>query len=367
MRLAERFRQLYGQTPRLFRAPGRVNLIGEHTDYNEGFVLPVALDFSTWVAVAPRTDGHLVVRSMQFDEEVRFAVEDCSRDGHHWSDYVRGVALSLPTRQAATLLIGGEVPIGAGLSSSAALQVASALALLATAGIQLLPAAVARLCQRAENEFVGMRCGIMDQFICCCAQAGHALLIDCRSLKARAVPLGESTRLIMVNSMIRHALAGGEYNRRRQQCEEGARHLGVQALRDASLEDLERLPADLKRRCHHVLTENARTTQAAEALQAGDLEQLGRLMAASHASLRDDYQVSCPELDRLVELAGQVKGCYGARMTGGGFGGCTVNLVRADRVEAFVAHIRQGYRPEPEIYVCQASQGAEEVRLPGTP
>lgn len=364
--LLENFHHHYGQQPRLFRAPGRVNLIGEHTDYNDGFVMPAALDFATVVAAAPRDDGRLVLRSVIFDEEVAYSLDDegATRTGH-WSDYVRGVAVTalrqgLPIK-GATLMLDGNIPMGAGLSSSASVEVATALALLSLSKISMPLPEVALLCQRAENEFVGMRCGVMDQFISACGQAGHALLLDCRSLETRLLPLSSEASIVICNSMVRHQLTGGEYNERRAACEEGSRQLGARALRDVSLEALEGLPDELlRRRCRHVVSENLRVQNAAGALSRGDLAEFGRLMFASHESLRDDYEVSCPELDALVELARPLPGVYGARMTGGGFGGCTVNLVKRESVPRFLEAIALGY-PAGESYVCEAAGGAAEL------
>ena len=366
--MRDQFLQLYGHEPRVFRAPGRVNLIGEHTDYNDGFVMPAALEFATTVAAAPRDDNRLVVRSLNLDEEVAFALDDDSRlGGHHWSDYVRGVALACQAEGlrlvGTTLLVEGNVPIGAGLSSSASIEVATALALLSLAEHELPRPQLARLCQRAENDFVGMRCGIMDQFISCCGQAEHALLLDCRTLEYQLVPM--TGVLVICNSLVKHSLAGGEYNQRRSGCEEAARLLGVDALRDASLDRVDTLPAELVPLARHVVTENARVTEGAEALTRGDLMRFGTLMRESHRSLRDDYRVSCPELDLLVDLALGCPGVYGARMTGGGFGGCTVNLVDFEQVNAFRRVVAEGYERvtgrAPEIYVCQAAAGAHEL------
>lgn len=359
--LGEKFFAVYGRPAQVFRAPGRVNLIGEHTDYNGGFVMPAALDFGTWVAVAPRPDNQLLIRSDNLDEQVQFDLEDESRPEHHWSDYVRGVAVTMRRHGVpvggADLLIWGNVPIGSGLSSSASLEVASCLAL---GGDELPRALVATLCQAAENEFVGMRCGIMDQYISACAQEHHALLLDCRSLEARPVPISPDVRLVICNSGVKHALAGGEYNQRRAACEEGARQLGVELLRDARLEQLHALAPDLQKRCRHVVSENLRAQEAGAALLRGDLMRFGQLMYESHASLRDDYEVSCAELDWLVEVARPLQGVYGARMTGGGFGGCTVNLVAAEHCESVVGALKAGY-PAGEVYVCSASAGAGRV------
>lgn len=379
-RLRERFAARFGSVPRLFRAPGRVNLIGEHTDYNEGFVMPAALDCSAWVAAAPLAGRELRVWSESFPEEepAVFALDSpAPRRRGHWSDYVVGVAVELMRAGhrlgGANLLVHGEVPLGSGLSSSAALEVASAFALLGLGGAAVDRLAVARLCQRAENDFVGMNCGIMDQYVACFGAAGRALLIDCRSLGARALPLPVGYRLVVCDSMVKHALAGSQYNRRRAECAAGVRVLAarfpaVRALRDAEQRQLDECRAALGevvyRRCRHVVSENARVLEAAAALESGALERLGALMAASHESLRDDYEVSCGELDHLVAIARALDGVLGARMTGGGFGGCTVNLVAGDKVEACRAAIAGGYRratgKSPATYVFEASAGAGE-------
>lgn len=363
----------------MFRAPGRVNLIGEHTDYNDGFVMPAAIEFSTWVAACGRPDRKLAIHSENFSESREFQLDDANpKPQGHWSDYVRGVAVVLERSGhrlcGANLLIRGEVPIGSGLSSSAAIEVATAFALLAVSGIALDRTEIAKLGQRAENEFVGMRCGIMDQFIACRAQAGHALMLDCRSLDFRRAPLPPGVRLVIGNTMVHHELAGGEYNRRRADCEAGVRHLArtlphVTALRDVTPADLEQhgrdLPETVYRRCRHVIAENARVEQAATALDQGDLERFGRLMADSHASLRDDYEVSCSELDTMVEIASQIPGVYGSRMTGGGFGGCTINLVREECVDEFRRAVARRYQEatgrEPLVYVSGAAAAACEV------
>jgi len=362
---------------RIFRAPGRVNLIGEHTDYNDGFVMPVALNFSTWATVSPLENRKLQIFSENFDEEIEVDLDDqnLARRGH-WSDYPIGVAVVLERAghrlRGAKLRLRGEVPIGSGLSSSAAVEVATACALVANSGLHIDERELARLCQRAENEFVGARVGIMDQFVSLFGQAHKALLLDCRSLEFRLLPLPDNVRLIICNTMVKHELASSAYNERRAQCEAGAKHLNVSALRDVTLEQLEQhrhgLPEVVYRRCRHVITENARVLAAGEALEQGDLNRFGKLMAESHQSLRDDYEVSSDELDLMVELAQQVEGVYGARMTGGGFGGCTVNLVRNENVEEFRARVAEGYERvtnlKPEIYITTSANGAEEIYEP---
>jgi galactokinase len=375
--LTGRFREMFGSSPRLFRAPGRVNIIGEHTDYNDGFVMPAAIQFYTWVAAAKREDRVLEVYSAHFNERVSLALD--TLDGsprREWSDFIRGVAAVLQNAgyklAGANLAIHGEVPLGAGLSSSASLEVATALALTSLSGLDVPRLELVRLCQKAEHEFVGTRCGIMDQFTAVFGAAGRALMLDCRSLEFQLLPIPQDVRLVVCNSMVRHELASGEYNRRRADCEEGVRllqsHLpGIRALRDVGVADLEAwkqvLPATVYRRSRHVVTENQRVLAAAKALQSGDTDRLGHLMYRSHASLRDDYQVSCRELDLLVDLAASSPGVYGARMTGGGFGGCTVNLLKADVSGSFKEHIARVYQEAtgivPEIYVCEPAQGAQ--------
>src|SRR6185503_4653492 len=362
---------------RTFRAPGRVNLIGEHTDYNDGFVMPAALDFSTWVKISPLEQRKLTIFSENFGEEIEVDLDDlnlAARD--HWSDYPVGVAVVLERAghrlNGARLQIRGEVPIGSGLSSSAAIEVATACALVANSGLKIDSRELALLCQRAENEFVGARVGIMDQFVSLFGQAHKALLLDCRSLEFRLLPLPDNVRLIICNTMVKHALASSAYNERRAQCEAGVEYMAkflpnVTALRDVTIGQLEEHRGELTevvyRRCRHVITENARVLEASEALVQQDLDRFGRLMGESHVSLRDDYEVSSDELDLMVELAQKIDGVYGARMTGGGFGGSTVNLVREENADEFRAHVAEEYERvtglKPEIYVRSAGNGAE--------
>jgi len=382
--LKQKFRRSYGRDARIYRAPGRVNLIGEHTDYNDGFVMPAAIGFSTWVALAPRDDRKLSIYSENFSERVEFDLSGINGSGArasaaaHWSDYVCGVAVALERAGYALsggdMLIRGEVPIGSGLSSSAAVEVAVGYALSEASGHTVDRMELAKLCQQAENEYVGMRCGIMDQFISCCGQAGRALLLDCRSLDYRPLPLPGDARLVVCNTMVKHELASGEYNRRRAECEAGVGRLavrlpGLRALRDVALADFElygsELPEVVYRRCRHVIGENARVMDASAALERNDLAAFGRLMGESHRSLSDDYQVSCDELNLLVELAGRVEGVYGARMMGGGFGGCVINLVPAEIVADFERVVARGYEQAtgraPEIYVCDTAEGVERL------
>ena len=376
----QRFETAHGGSPRVFRAPGRVNLIGEHTDYNSGFVMPAAINLATYVVAEPCAEPKLFVDSENFGEQGEFRLgESTAKARGDWSDYVRGVAVTLERAgfrlRGARIIIRSEVPIGSGLSSSAALEVAVAQALLAISGISLVGPDLARLCQRAENEFVGVNCGIMDQFACCLGQAAHALLLDCQSLDYRMVPLPLDVRLMICDTKVRHRLNSGAYNQRRAECEEGVRLLQrcdprIRSLRDATIEMLERaaLPDAIFRRCHHVITENARVMRAAGALEAGDLTLFGNLMRGSHQSLRDDYEVSCAELDLLVRLAEVAPGVYGSRMTGAGFGGCTVSLVRSEDAAGFARLVSQGYRRatgiELAVWDCHAVDGASEVTSP---
>jgi galactokinase len=373
------FRRLFGGEPQLYAAPGRVNIIGEHTDYNDGFVLPAALEATTVAAIAPRADRTLRIHSQRMDETLSFDLDDTGPTPRKdWSDYVRGVAVVLKSEghrlTGADLMIDSDVPIGAGLSSSAAIEVATGYALMSASGLAVDLTKLALACQRAENEFVGMRCGIMDQFIACHGAAGHALLIDCRSLDRRLVPVSASARLMICNTMVHHAHAAGEYNLRRRDCEDGVARLkqalpGIKALRDVTPAELEAhaglLTPLIHRRCRHVVTENDRTVSAADALEAGDIALVGRLMSESHVSMRDDFEISCPEVDTMVEINAAIDGVYGARMTGGGFGGCTISLVDADAVERFERQVMERYRAatglEPQIFSCSPGAGVRAL------
>ena len=362
----------------MYRAPGRVNLIGEHTDYNDGFVMPAAIDYHVWVAIAPRNDRKLIIHSEDFGEDVAFDLDQAYPKARgHWSDYIRGVAAMLELAghrlKGADLLVKGNVPIGAGLSSSAAIGVASGLALSRNSDLILDSVQLAQTCRRAENEFVGARVGIMDPFISCCGQSGQALMLDCRSLQFKLLPIPPGVSLVICNTMVKHALAAGQYNIRRRECEEAVQLLSevmqVQSLREVKMEDLETcrriLPPTIYRRCQHVVSENARVLTTAELLERGDLSGIGKCMADSHLSLRDDYEVSCSELDLMVQLASRLDGVYGARMTGGGFGGCTINLVDESHVPAFRRDIAERYERAtgltPQTIVSCAADGAREV------
>jgi galactokinase len=388
--LTQAFDAMYRAKPALFRAPGRVNLIGEHTDYNQGLAMPAALQFDTTIAIARHAQPRLRVRSRAFDDGVEIPLHDrvalqSSRPRGHWSDYVTGVVLALwrhgVSVVGADLLIASDIPLGSGLSSSASFEVGIALALAETSDRRLDPLTLATLCQQAENDYVGMRCGIMDQFAAAFGRAGHALTLDCRSLAHRLVPLGGTdaaaspgAALVVCNSMVRHAHAGGEYNRRRAECEQAVSQLArtlphVGSLRDVSLDELVAHGCGIDpvvfRRARHVVSENERVVQAEQALRGGDWTIFGELMRSSHRSLRDDYEVSCPELDAMVSIADDIEGVFGSRMTGGGFGGCTVSWLRVDVAEAFAAEMLHRYATatgrQAEIYLCTTADGAARI------
>jgi len=374
------FDHLYGVKPRIYRAPGRVNLIGEHTDYNEGFVMPMAINFSTYVAMSKRDDRVLRIHSETFKEDASLDLtHPPARGRKHWSDYPIGVAVKLQEAghaiSGADVLVHGEVPLGSGLSSSAAFEVSTGIGLLDISHEEIDRLQLAKTCQKAENEFVGARTGLMDQFIACFGKAGHAVMLDCRSLESQALPLPDKVSVVVCNTMVKHELASSEYNARREECEAGVRILsrhrhGVNSLRDVTVADVEKFKDELgdviSKRCRHITTENDRVRAAANALQQRDLKTFGKLMYESHQSLRDDYEVSSRELDVMVDLAGTIDGVFGARMTGGGFGGCTVNLIAVSAVDEFTRAIKAGYAEatgrDPEVYVCAAADGAERVQ-----
>lgn len=376
--LVENFNKQFSGTPRIFLAPGRVNLIGEHTDYNDGYVFPIALEMCTKIAAQKRDDKLLRIFSDKMDEIIEIDLSANPNKKNHWSDYVVGVAVQLLNAgikiSGADLSISSDVPVGAGLSSSAALEVATAFALTSLNGYNVDKTTMAQLCQKAENEFVGMKCGIMDQFIACYGETNKALFLDCRSLNFNMITLpSDGARFIICNTMVKHELGASEYNKRREECEVGVKllseHLnGINALRDVSVSDFKKyeagLPDVVRRRSRHVVTEINRVEQSVKALQDGDLTQFGELMNASHFSLRDDYEVSCKELDTMVDIALSLPGVLGARMTGGGFGGCTVNLVKAENVDSFISGMKARYEEAtglvPEIYVSSPADGVRE-------
>ncbi|MEP7074530.1 MAG: galactokinase [Acidobacteriota bacterium] len=372
-RLTSKFEETYDSKPRLFRAPGRINVIGEHTDYNEGFVLPCAIDFATYVAAAGRIDRKIRVSSLNFDRAFEFDLDDPPLGKETaWVKYVQGVALILERSgyglRGADLLIDSDVPVGAGLSSSAALEISVAFALSRISGHPVDGVELARIGQSAEHEFAGVRSGIMDQFASVLGQADNALLLDCRSLEWTAVPLS-GANFVLCNTNVKHDLADGEYNARRKQCEEAAKFLGGSLLRDVSETLFEErspeMPELLMKRARHVISENQRVLDAVEALEAGDLPKLGKLLTQSHISLRDDFEVSSKELDLMVEIASRQAGFGGGRMMGGGFGGCTINLVEPNSADKFIENVTTDYKKrtgiECHIYRPKTSSGASEI------
>ncbi len=375
--IEETFQEIFGAPAEVVvRAPGRVNLIGEHTDYNDGFVLPAAIDRYVWFAGRKRADRIVRAHSVDFEDAAEFSLDAIDQDPkHHWSDFLRGVSKFLEAGghrlTGADVVLTGNVPREAGLSSSAAVEVAAATFWMRLMGLRLEPLDVIKLARKAENEFVGVPCGIMDQFVSALGRQDCALFLDCRDLKYRYVPLRGDVKIVVCNSGVKRALAQSEYEIRLKQCREAVEQfrktgLEVESLRDVKFMDLvsrgKALDPILLKRASHVVTENQRVREAVRVLEQGDLQYFGKLMNASHTSLRDDYEVSSKELDVLVEIAQKQPGVLGARMTGAGFGGCTVNLVRQGAAEAFAEAVRQGYREamglDAEIYVCQASSGA---------
>jgi galactokinase len=373
-RVVRDFERRFGEPATLLaRAPGRVNLIGDHTDYNEGFVLPMAIDRAVWVALRPRSDTKVVVHSLDFDQDTSFDVESTMERGSGWQEYVRGVAWALRASMNGSHavcgwegVVAGDVPLGAGLSSSAALELATARAFAGACALPWNAVDMARLSQRAENQWVGVNSGIMDQLISAAGEAGHALLIDCRSLTTRAVAIPERVSVVVLDTSTRRRLVDSAYNERRARCEEAAKFFGVRALRDVDAPTFERRSGEMdpvtRRRARHVIYENDRTVAAADALARGDVERVGALMDASHASLRDDFEVSRPELDTMVSLARARAECFGARMTGAGFGGCAVALVSASRAATFATDVAAQYEQRvgltPAVYLCTAASGA---------
>lgn len=363
----------YGAAPRIFRAPGRVNLIGEHTDYNDGFVLPAAIDFATYVAASSRTDRLINVASRNFEYELEFDLDDQSPNVEkNWPKYIQGVGFTLEASgyrlRGADLMIDSDVPVGAGLSSSAALEICTAFALSTLSGHKIDGMDLAKIGQTAEHEFAGVRSGIMDQFVSVFGQPDHALFLDCRSLEWSPIPV-PAAQFVICNTKSKHDLAESEYNKRRAECEAAVSFFGHPSLRDIPLEEFEsksaNMPEVLKKRTRHVITENARVLGSVEALRSNDLAKFGQLLNESHESLRDDYEVSSDELDLIVDIARLQKGVLGARMTGGGFGGCTINLMTLSDYGDFVKEISTAYCREtgiiPDIYKCDISCGVCEL------
>ncbi|NBM69094.1 galactokinase [Proteus sp. G2663] len=369
------FSTIFGYAPTHFiQAPGRVNLIGEHTDYNDGFVLPCAINYQMVVAAARREDNTIRVIAVDYQNDVdEFSLDNTIEflPNKMWANYVRGVIHFLQkdnySFHGMDIAISGNVPQGAGLSSSAALEVAIGQTLKTLYQLPISQKEIALNGQKAENQFVGCNCGIMDQLISACGEENHALLIDCRSLETSAVTMPENMVVMIINTNKKRGLVDSEYNTRRQQCEEAARILNVAALRDATLDDLvakkSLMSEVVYRRARHVITENDRTLDAAEALRHGDLSTLSKLMMQSHLSMRDNFEITVKEVDSLVEIVKSVIGdCGGVRMTGGGFGGCVVALVTPDLVDKVVDSVKAQYEAKTglkeTIYVCSASQGA---------
>jgi len=362
-----------------FVAPARVNLLGEHTDYTGGLVLPIAIPFTTVATVAPNYTNCYRITCDTFPEDLYLGTEDDFIASGSWSDYPLGVLRELRNLeifpQAFDLHISGDVPLGSGLSSSASIEVASAMAILALAGVDIPHQEIAVLCRRAENNFVGSPCGIMDQFTIVAAKAGSALMLDTRSLKCEYLPMNlgamAQTQIVVCNSMVKHSIATGEYGTRRRESEEGQAALQkmiptLRDLGDATLQQLEAARARMTdasfRRCRHIISDNQRVRAACAALSNNDPIALGELMLAGHISERDDFECSCPEIDFLVETASSLQGCYGSRLTGGGFGGCTVNLVHRSQTDSFISSLTNSYQREwgivPQTYVCEAVDGA---------
>jgi galactokinase len=369
-KIAQVFEEKFGEVPKyVVRSPGRVNIIGEHTDYNDGFVFPMAINRAMWIAMRPRADKIVNVWSADFGQMIEFDLDNLEKGDFQPGEYVKGVAWAM--MEAGHLLngfdgvMGGDVPIGSGLSSSAALELVTARAFALSSGVEWNPHEMALLGQKAENQWVGMQCGIMDQLISAAGEKDHALFIDCRSLETTAVPLPKGTVIVVLDTATRHEHAGGEYNDRRQQCEDAAQFFGAKALRDVTLEQFneraDQLEEAVMRRARHVITENERTIQAVEAMRNNDAAKLGQLMNESHDSMRDDFEITNSALDVMSEIAQTQASCYGARMTGGGFGGCAVALVGTGDVEQFVAVVGPEYEKQtgntPQIYICSAEDG----------
>jgi galactokinase len=375
------FRTTFGREPTLIVcAPGRVNLIGEHTDYNQGFVLPVAIDRFLVMAVAPRRDRRVLLYASNLAARTEFSLDTINRDEEQpWSNYQRGVAAQLQHSGYSLLgmeaIIWGDMPIGSGLGSSAAVEVATAHAFQLLNDLEMDGLELALLCQRAEKEYVGVQCGVMDQLIALMGKRDYALLIDCKDLTMEQVPLPTGASIVVADSMKRRDLLSSGYNARRQECRRAAELLGLGSLRHLSVDQFdsrgEDLPWRLRRRCRHVISENQRVLDGVATLKQGDLAEFGRLMNESHRSLRDDFQVSSPELDVLVEVAWEADGVFGSRLTGAGFGGCAVSLVAQDAVEGFKAYVSREYEKatgiSPEIYVCRAEDGVSSQLLSTKP
>lgn len=353
----------------IVRAPGRVNLIGEHTDYNDGFVLPMAIDHAVWIALTSRADSTVHIRSLDLEVDSAFDLHSLAK-GEGWIEYVKGVAYELQkdghSLRGFDAVMTGDVPRGAGLSSSAAVELVTARAFAAVSGFDWNAARMARISQKAENGWVGVNCGIMDQMASAASREGYALFLDCRTLEYQYAPLPENTAVVILDTSTRRGLVDSAYNERRSQCEEAARWFGAKALRDVSVDDLGKKGSGLSevvmKRARHIVTENARVLEAVQVMKAGDVKRLGELFNASHASLRDDFEVTNEALNQIVECAQDHSSCYGARMTGAGFGGCAVALVKEKDASEFTDAVSAAYRKksglDASVYVCKASAGA---------
>jgi galactokinase len=375
--LRQAFKNIFNDDPVfVVRAPGRVNLIGEHTDYNEGFVLPMAIDRAIWIALRPRPDSLVRVHALDLNLSATFDA-NFPKKGNGWAEYLKGTAYELQNAgfklKGWEGVLSGDIPRGAGLSSSAAVELAAARAFAAVSGFEWNAARLAKIAQRAENDWVGVNCGIMDQMASAVSRAGRALFLDCRTLEVQHIPIPSGVSIFVLDTSTRRGLVNSAYNERRGQCEQAAKWFGVKALRDVSVETLQKtqnakredLNEVVLRRARHVITENARVLEAIQAMKSNDLVTLGRLFNESHASLRNDFEVTNDALDQIVECALEQPGCYGARMTGAGFGGCAVALVREEEAEAFAEAVSTAYRQrsglEAGVYVCKASEGANLV------
>jgi galactokinase len=372
--IIQAFQERYGVFPNfLIRAPGRVNLIGEHTDYNDGFVLPMAIDQAIWIALRPRQDHQIACFSLDLEDEVHFSLDSFQSGGEKWGEYIKGVVWAMQEEGMKLSgwegVLAGDVPVGAGLSSSAALEMAIARANAVVSGLEWDPIAFALLSQQAENIWVGVQCGIMDQLISAAGVEGHGLLIDCRSLEVEPIPMPPKTSVVILDTGTRRGLVESAYNERRKQCEVAAKFFKVPALRDVSVEQYQAsehgLDVITRKRAWHVITENERTLMAARAMRSGDAVALGRLMDASHVSLRDRFEVSSEALNLMVSFARRHPACFGARMTGAGFGGCAVALVQESQTEFFTTQVADDYQKrtniEPKVYICKASRGADVI------
>ncbi len=370
-KVLQQFEERYGEpAPALVRAPGRVNLIGEHTDYNDGYALPMAIDRATWIALRPRDDQQVTLYALDFDSLVQFDLATIEKAATSPAEYIKGVAWAMQEASYALRgfegVVGGDIPIGAGLSSSAALEMAVARTFAEVSGLEWDAESMAKLGQKAENQWVGVNSGLLDQLSSACGEANHALVIDFRTLNVMPVPLPQGTVVAILNTNTSRELSSSGYNERRSQCEQAAALLGVTSLRDLHTDALDhpdlRAQDVLLRRVKHILTENARVLAVADALQEGDATAMGALMDESHRSMRDDYEISSRELDIMVAAAREHPACYGSRMTGGGFGGCAIALIREDDIEGFVQATSQRYQERtgitPDVYVCRAVDGA---------